>query len=123
MNQELEKTSFKPTRKNAGMNKSLSVDYLWPEKFGISNRNTLAEKADTTRSLVSLDRHDQKSVTDSEEKVYEETVSVTSSKGSQAALNSRKMSVSLKTKKKGDSWENKKNFYNRNSVKSKIECG
>ncbi|KAG5888514.1 hypothetical protein JTB14_018445 [Gonioctena quinquepunctata] len=95
----MENTSFKPTRKNAGINKSLSVDYIWPEKFGISNRNTLAEKADTPRSLVSLDRHDQKSVTSSKGKVCEETVSVTSSKRSQATLNLRKMRLSLKTEK------------------------
>ncbi|KAG5865988.1 hypothetical protein JTB14_036920 [Gonioctena quinquepunctata] len=99
LNQEMENTSFKPTRKNAGINKSLSVDYIWPEKFGISNRNTLAEKADTTMSLVSLDRHDQKSVTSSKGKVCEETVSVTSSKRSQATLNLRKMRLSLKTEK------------------------
>ncbi|KAG5877535.1 hypothetical protein JTB14_019238 [Gonioctena quinquepunctata] len=95
----MENTSFKLTRKNAGINKSLSVDYIWPEKFGISNRNTLAEKADRTRSLVSLDRHDQKSVTSSKGKVCEETVSVTSSKRSQATLNLRKMRLSLKTEK------------------------
>ncbi|KAG5871018.1 hypothetical protein JTB14_021087 [Gonioctena quinquepunctata] len=94
MNQEVEITSFKPTRKNAGINKSLSVDYIWPEKCRISNRNTLAEKADTTRSLVSL-----VSVTSSKGKVCEETVSVTSSKRSQAALSLRKMILSLKTEK------------------------
>ncbi|KAG5874417.1 hypothetical protein JTB14_033174 [Gonioctena quinquepunctata] len=118
----MENKSFEPTRKNGGINKSLPVYYIWPEKFGISNRNTLAEKSATTRSLVSLDRHDKQSVTSSKGKVCEETVSLTGSKRSQAALNLRKMRLSLETEKVRNIWKNNKNFYNRNSEKSKTKC-